>query len=107
MFKNILILACFSCMFFVGCSPKVDASGTEARFYDSVEKVRLSLPQEKQQKFMDSVTYLLKQHVLAGTASLATSAPLQLSQTEAAARNAVHGKTGEQIIEEARLAGLK
>lgn len=100
----VLLAGCFGLS---ACTPKLDAGGSEEQFYDSVEKVRLSLPQEQREQFTKSLSYLMGQQVLAGTASLQGSAPLTRNQVDKNVLQAVNGKTGQEIIEEAKIYGMK
>lgn len=104
--KSSFFLLLGSCMVLGACSPKLDASGTEEQFYKSVQEVKQSLPENEQEKFVKSLTFLMSQQVLAGTTSLSGPAPLFPGQVEKNVQNAVHGKTAKQIIEEAKIYGL-
>ena len=83
----------------VACSPRVDTSSPQA-YAQSIEKVKSSLPPEKQAKLNHALLVL----ALGGDSSggIFESAPLS-SPIFLAAGDKIKGKTGDEILEEARV----
>lgn len=79
------------------CSePRLDATTSES-MQASAEKVRASLPSEKQAEFMDAVTVLMFSHLDLG--SMLKDGP---GNVESKMRQVLHGKTADEVIAEAK-----
>ena len=84
---------------FVGCSdPKIDSSSDES-MKASVEKVRKSLPESKQQEFDEAMQVLALSQV--DLKDLFAQGATGVGNVEGKVRQSLDGKTGEQVIAEA------
>ena len=85
----VLLLAA---IFIIGCKPTIDASSEES-MKTSAEKVKKSLDADKQAKFDVALATVIMKHGM--------DAGLGGPDAEKKAREAVNGKTGDEIIAEA------
>jgi len=86
-------------LFIVGCSdPKIDAS-TDESMKASIEKVRQSLPQEKKAKFDDALKILAFSQI--SLKGLFADGASGISSTKGKMKDALNGKSGEEVIAEA------
>lgn len=94
-----LIILLFVAIFLVGCSkPTVDASSDES-MKASIAKVRESLPAEKRIQFDEALQLMAFSKI--NLKSIFTEGSAGVGNLEGKMKDAVHGKTGEQIIAEA------
>lgn len=95
--KVFVVLVVFSIL--AGCSdPKIDASSDEA-MKASVEKVRKSLSETKQNDFDEAIQVLVFSQI--DMKSLFSKNAAEAGSLEGKARELLDGKTGEQVIAEA------
>lgn len=89
----------FALLFLTGCSdPSIDAS-TDESMKVSVEKVRQSLPEDRRGPFDEALKILaFSQITLKGIFADGASG---LDTTKGKMKDALHGKSGEQVIAEA------
>jgi len=94
-----LFVLLFVAIFLVGCSkPTVDASSDES-MKTSIAKVRESLPAEKRTQFDEALQLMAFSKI--DLKSIFTEGAAGVGNLEGKMKDAVHGKTGEQIIAEA------
>lgn len=92
-----VLIAIITSLIFIGCSnPKIDTS-TDEKMKTSIEKVRQSLPKEKKEQFDEALKILAFNQVdfkdiFSGTVGIGT--------TEAKMKEALNGKTGNEVIAE-------
>ena len=94
-----LILLPFIMLFIVGCSdPKIDASSDEL-MKESIEKVRQSLPEDKRAEFDDALKVLAFSQI--SLKGLFADGASGVRTTEGKMKDALNGKSGEEVIAEA------
>ena len=94
-----LFVLVFLAISLVGCSkPTVDASSDES-MKTSIAKVRESLPEEKRDQFDEALQLMAFSQI--DLKSIFTEGAAGVSNLKGKMKDAVHGKTGEQIIAEA------
>ncbi|MBN2834397.1 MAG: hypothetical protein JXR48_05465 [Candidatus Delongbacteria bacterium] len=100
-----LFIFLFVGIFLVGCSkPTVDASSDES-MKTSIAKIRESLPAEKRIQFDEALQLMASSKI--DLKSIFTEGTSGVGNLEGKMKDAVHGKTGEQIIAEAAQIKLK
>lgn len=100
-----MLLICSVALLLSGCDkPKIDAS-TDETMKSSLQKVKDSLPEDKQQEFSEATSTILMNSVdmkamMAGAFS-GNGDAIAMQQAQKA-KDALNGKTGEEIINEAK-----
>lgn len=100
-----LVLVCSLAFLLIGCDqPKVDTS-TDESMKASLQKVKESLPEDKRQEFSDATSTILMNSIdmkamMAGAFS--GNGDAVATQQADKAKAALNGKTGEEIISEAK-----
>lgn len=96
--KRQLLVCLFVAICFVGCKPTVDASSDES-MKTSIARVRASLPIEE--RFLFDEALQLMAFSKNDPKSTFTKGTTGIGTLKGKIKDAVHGKTGEQIIAEA------
>lgn len=99
------LLACTLALLLSGCDkPKVDAS-TDESMKASIQKVKESLPESQRDEFAEAASMIFMNQIdikaVMASAFSGNADAVQAQQTENA-KAALNGKTGEEIIQEAR-----
>ena len=94
--RSLFFFVLILCMFASGCgAPKIDAS-TDENMKDSIAKVRSSLPDEKKEEFDEALAILAFDQV--EFTDFIQEEATGVGTTEAKMKNAIGGKTGEEVI---------
>lgn len=92
-------LALLACLALVACSggssePTLDLSG-ESAFESSIQEVMASLPDESQADFSDALSMIMFDELANGTSSGHSE-----EEIERSIYNRLHGKTGQEVIDD-------